>query len=85
MALTQKEVNTFISELTNRTGEREAGKMFSTALLNEHRTLQATFWRIMRDTVIPDYAKASFDPRNEGAVIYAEKLSEVSQTHIPYI
>ena len=85
MALTQKEVETFISELTNRTGEKEAGKMLSNALLNQHRTLQAGFWRIMRDAVIPNYAAAAFDLRNEGAVTYAKKLSEVSETYIPYI
>ena len=85
MEITDKEVSSFLTSLLNYTGEKKAGALFTKALLNEHRTLQATFWRIMQDQVIPAYAESAYDPRNEGAVMYAKKLADAGTTYIPRI
>ena len=54
------------------------------SLTHKHRTLQASFIRILRD-VMNQYAdNASFDPRNEAAVNFCKEVKKI-EGGIPHI
>lgn len=68
----------------NKNDESEIALDLFVSISTKHRTLQASFWRVMAE-VIKEYGETdSFDPRNEGAVKYCKELSKV-QPQIPFI
>lgn len=48
------------------------------ALQHEHRTLQASFWRFIKE-LASRYKDFNYDLRNEDAVKFAKKISEIEQ------
>lgn len=66
-------------------GERELAKAIHSKLIREHRTIQASFIRAMRD-VMYKYAHENngTDARNEGAVNWCVEISKTGGA-IPYI
>ena len=62
-------------------------KGFCKEMMNEHRTLQQNFMRLIRDYIeyvagLPDYM---FDGRNEASRDYAKKVAEIEDDRLPMI
>ena len=80
----QKLVNEFFDKINVMGGEKEMANDILEVINHSHRTLVQTFFRIMK-IVISEYAKTQFfDPRNEGSVKWAKKVSEVDES-LPFI
>ena len=71
-------------------GGRGLESLVIKALLKQHRTLQASFWRLIFDS-IEEYSKVTlFDLRNEGAIKSCKQITEFinepdNQVYVPYI
>lgn len=63
--------------------DRELVNVIVAHLRNEHRTLQQTFWRVIRQ-VAEQYQDFHTDLRNESAVKFAKAIAEISE-HMPLI
>lgn len=63
--------------LTNWIGnDRALAEVFANQLLQEHRTLQQNFWRVIK-MVAEKYKDFDHDMRNESSVKFAAKISEI--------
>jgi len=74
-----------ISELNSMSLDDEAiAKVISTTIQGEHRTLQQSFFRVLKLS-LADYGRTSFvDARNEKSREWCNEVSQV-ETHIPFI
>lgn len=86
-----REASKLVDELFRVINSGRDEKVAETLLLaiqNQHRTLQASFWRIIF-TVMQKYGETPethYDLRNEAAVKACKKLAELDQqSYIPFI
>jgi hypothetical protein len=78
-----KALQDLIDSLNTSASDDKAIELLSNTLQREHRTLQASFWRVVKG-LADNYSKASFDARNEGAVKLCQKIASIEE-YIPFI
>lgn len=59
------------------------GEVFNQCLVRQHRSLQQSFWRLMRE-VIRRYAITHHDMRNEAAVLWCKRAAELD-AYLPFV
>lgn len=59
-------------------------EVINQALAHEHRSLQQSFWRLMRE-VIKRYATTHHDLRNEAAVVWCKRVSDEVDAYLPLV
>jgi len=81
----QEHIKAIISELNSMSLDDEAmAKAISNTIQGEHRTLQQSFFRVLKLS-ISDYGKHSFvDARNEKSREWCNEVAQV-ETYIPFI
>lgn len=64
--------------------EKELSEAMLATLLNDHRTIQQSFWRTIR-LLAKQYGETQhFDQRNEASVKFAKEVGEI-QMSLPFI
>lgn len=63
--------------------EKEIKDALVYSLQHQHRTLQANFWRMIKEVAV-EYAEFRYDDRNEQAVEFAKEITKIN-VHIPFI
>ncbi len=64
-------------------GGKDVSRAIIKHLETEHRTLEQGFFRAIKE-VCGDYRQFAFDLRNESAVRFAQKVSEIDE-YMPFI
>lgn len=73
--------------LTNTMGkEDEIAEAICKTIMNDHRTLQQSYWRVMNKVITKYGEQAEKDARNEGAVQSCKALTPVvAEQYLPLI
>lgn len=77
-----KEVVESLFRLCNRMGnDRVLAEAFKDQLIQEHRTLQQSFFRVIKE-VIDDYAtRKTYDLRNEDSILWTKAVKNAGKDH----
>ena len=76
-------VESLFKEINVMGKEEEVSSLLNQYVSRQHRTLQQSFIRVIQQ-FFTQYSTNDYDPRNEGAVKLAEKISKM-EVHLPYI
>ena len=73
-----------VTPAVNIMSDKELEDGMLNALLDEHRTLQQSFFRVLHNVMKQYAATKYYDLRNEASIEYAKRVSELDH-HFPLI